>query len=105
MAKAPKDKSDSIVIPQITAPAGVNPEKWGAVQAAMARINGDKNLGGGKHKITTGDKLQQVGRIRSGILSVDILSGGGIPKSRATQFEGKESSFKTGTTFAIVKSV
>lgn len=56
----------------------------------------EKKYGG----ILTGAKIPEKKRIETGVLSLDCISGGGIPEKTAVEYFGKKSSGKT--TFALM---
>lgn len=73
-------------------PKNVANDKWDQLQSIIADAN--KALGT-KGKIFLGNEYPSYDRVPTGILAIDTLLGGGIPKRRLTEFAGEDSSFKT----------
>lgn len=78
-------------------------EKFLRAMAVVEQLNKEKGLSEGA-KIHTGESYPPVQRIPTGILSIDIITGGGIPKQRFTQLSGPESTYKTTTLMHAVAS-
>jgi recombination protein RecA len=68
--------------------------KFLAAMEAVAAINKTQGMSPSS-KIHTGERYAQLERIRTRILTYDIITGGGFPKERMSQVTGPESSFKT----------
>src|SRR3954470_2089328 len=57
----------------------------------------------GKNIIARGDEILDLPRIPTGSLSLDVETGGGIPRGRITSLVGPWSSGKTSAALMIVK--
>lgn len=69
---------------------------------AIAEIN--KALGG-NGRIYLGSEHPKLKRISTGILTLDVLTGGGLPRGQYTEYYGPESSFKTTAALIAVADV
>lgn len=78
--------------------------KWAKVQVEVERINKTKGLSEFA-KVRSGSDIPPVSRIRTGILTLDVVMGGGLPRARFTQFKGAESCFKTTAILHTIASV
>lgn len=79
-------------------------DKLAKLDAAIDQIN--KGLvHSPSARIHRGDQAPAIERIQTGILGLDIITGGGIPRCRFTQFKGEASVFKTSALLSLVAQV
>lgn len=81
-----------------------NPAKWDRLTAKVQEINRTKGLNEFA-KIRMGNEIPPVERIRTGILTLDTIMGGGLPRGRFTQFKGADSCFKTTAILHAIREV
>lgn len=79
-------------------------DKLARLDAAIDQIN--KGLAHSPSaRIHRGDQAPALERIPTGILGLDIITGGGVPRCRFTQFKGLESSAKTTSLLCLAAQV
>lgn len=91
-AEKPKSKKDRGIDP-----TGMSLEQ---IQAAIDARYGSKDAEGNVKPVirqATATRSLEMDRIQTGIIGLDIVTGGGIPKRRVTRIAGPESSAKTTT--------
>jgi recombination protein RecA len=78
--------------------------KLDALRALVAEVNRTKGLP--EHaKLHFGDEEPDMDRFSTGILTLDVIMGGGVPRGRMTQWKGAESCFKTSALMRTVASL
>lgn len=92
MAKSSKKTTAS------ASPAGAN--KSAALDAAMAQI--ERQFGKGSVMKMGEQGAQNIPRISTGSLGVDVATGGGLPRGRIVEIYGPESSGKTTLTLQVI---
>jgi len=80
----------------------LNTEKAKALQAALAQI--EKQFGKGSiMRLADGEKIEDIQVVSTGSLGLDIALGvGGLPRGRAVEIYGPESSGKTTLTLQVI---
>ena len=82
----------------------INSEKLKALDAALGSL--DKRYGKGTvMKLGDGGSITGVDKISSGIISIDAMLGGGIPKGRIIEVYGPESGGKTTLALTMVSEI
>lgn len=78
--------------------------KMDRIRALMDLVNRKQGISESA-KLHTAATIPPVDRIRTGVLTLDAVMGGGLPRGRMTQFTGEESCFKTSALLSSVQSV
>jgi recombination protein RecA len=78
----------------------MNEEEIKELELAIAKLN--KQFGAGSVFVLGNDNIQEVPRITTGALTLDIALGGGMPLGRMVEIYGPESSGKTTLALTIV---
>lgn len=101
--KSPAKRKLETGAPTAKSKAQVDPRIQGLIKDINKKF-GDNAIVLGFPKDEYGNILKSVRRVTTGILSLDVALGGGLPIGRYTEISGAYSSTKTSLTLHIIKS-